>query len=82
MTAPTEYRIEHVRDLLAVPEDKMDACLADLRLWVKHVRDIGWTAKLMFVFNEAFIWVDDGQTGCIGVEVTSVDAETGGEVGE
>jgi hypothetical protein len=80
MTAPTEYRIEHVRDLLAVPDDKLDACLADLRLWAKHVRDIGWTAKLMFVFNEAFIWVDDGMQGCSGVQMTLADSGAGEEV--
>jgi hypothetical protein len=91
MSAPTEYRIEHVRDLLAIPEDKLDSCLADLRLWVKQMRHFDgimeslsdlYKVNIFEITREGFIWVDDGQTGCIGVELTSVDAETGGEVGE
>jgi hypothetical protein len=91
MNKPAEYRIEHVRDLLAIPQDKLDACLADLRLWVQQMRDFDGIMdglsdlhkiKITEIINEGFIWVDDGKTGCSGFELTLVDAVTGGEVGE
>jgi len=91
MTAPTQYRIDHVRDLLAVPEDRIDACFADLRLWVKQMRHLDgimeslsdlYKVNITEITREGFIWVDDGKTGFSGVELTFLDAETGGEVGE
>jgi len=87
---PTEYRIEHVRDLLAVPRDKIDACLADLRLWVMQMRHLDcvmeslgdlYKVRITEIIKEGFVWVDDGKTGCCGIDLTFMDAETGREVG-
>jgi hypothetical protein len=91
VTAPTEYRIEHVRDLLAVPRDKMDACLADLRHWVMQMRDLDcimeslgdlYKVRITEIIQEGFIWVDDGETGCSQIDLTFIDAETGEEVAQ
>ena len=91
MSKPTEYRIDRVRDLLAVPRGKMDACLADMRLWVMQMRHLDsimeslgdlYKIRITEIIKEGFIWVDDGQTGCSGLELTFVDAETGEEVGK
>jgi len=89
MNNPTEYRIDHVRDLLAIPDDKLDACLADLRLWVSEMRHLDgimeslsdlYKVNITEITREGFIWVDDGKTGCSGVDLTFVDAETGARV--
>ena len=89
MSKPTEYRIEHVRDLLAVPEDRLAACLADMRHWVIQMRHLDCIMeslgdlhkiKITEIIKEGFIWVDDGEAGCIGLELTFVDAATGEEV--
>jgi len=85
MTGPTEYRIEHVRDLLAIPRDKMDACLADLRLWVMQMRHLDaimdslgdlYKIKITEIIQRGLVWVDDGKTGCSRIDLTFVDAET------
>ena len=91
MSKPTEYRIEHVRDLLAVPEDRIDACMADMRDWLRHMRVI--VPEIESAIKSAgitttepvcggMVFVDDGQAGCSGVELTLVDSETGEEVGQ
>ena len=89
MSKPTEYRIDHVRDLLAIPDDKLDACLADLRLWVSEMRHLDgimeslsdmYKVNIAEITREGFIWVDDGETGCSGVELAFLDAETGERV--
>jgi len=91
MSQPTEYRIEHVRDLLAVPEDKLDACLADMRDWVTRAR---WHTALIYDLVRAvgeeliehpcagFVWIDDGKPGCSGARIEIIRAETGEEVGK
>ena len=91
MSKPTEYRIEHVRDLLAIPEDKLAACCADMRHWAMQMRHLDtimeslgdlYKIKITEIIQEGFIWVDDGETGCSGLDLTFVDAETGDEVGQ
>ena len=91
MSKPTEYRIEHVRDLLAIPEDKLAACCADMRHWAMQMRHLDtimeslgdlYKIKITEIIQEGFVWVDDGETGCIGIDLTFVDAETGEEVGQ
>ena len=89
MNKPTEYRIDHVRDLLAIPDDKLDACLADLRLWVSEMRHLDgimeslsdlYKVNITEITREGFIWVDDGKTGCSRIDLAFVDAETGERV--
>ena len=64
-----EYRIEHVRDFLAVPEDRLATCLDEFRDFIEMsmeglvlVRAIeklaGRDAESIV---EAFVWIDDGQ---------------------
>jgi len=88
MSKPTEYRIEHVRDLLAVPEDRIDACLTDLRDWLRHMRiivpEIESAIKSAGIITTepvcgGMVFVDDGMQGCSGVRMTLADSETGGE---
>jgi hypothetical protein len=78
MNKPTEYRIEHVRDLLAIPEDRLDACFADMRAWVTLMQVILPEVESMIrsagivttqpVCN-GFVWVDDGKPGCSGIRL-------------
>jgi hypothetical protein len=91
MSQPTEYRIEHVRDLLAVPEDRLDACFADMRDWLRHMRvivpEIESAIKSAGIMTTepvcgGMVFVDDGKTGCSRLDLTFVDAATGEEVGK
>jgi hypothetical protein len=85
MSQPTEYRIEHVRDLLALPADKMDACLSQLRLWTKHMAYLqaikhahgpSFAATVDNMADRGFVWIDDGRDGCSGVRLEVERAET------
>jgi len=79
MSKPNEYRIEHVRDLLAIPEDRIDACLAGMRKWLPVARDFTKAAYnvaglLQMDLQEhpcgGFVWIDDGENECRGIEFT------------
>lgn len=66
MSEIKQYEITTIADLLKVPDDKLDECLADLKLWL----DIRRThEKLPEVFREmlsmsnTMVWNDDGVRG-------------------
>jgi hypothetical protein len=69
-SGPPTYNIVTVRDFLAVPEDRIDACLHDFATFLrtaphwaallKHVCDeMHGPDKVDFVVGERFTWVDD-----------------------
>ena len=72
MSEPARYKIEKVEDLLAVPDDKLEACLIDLAIYVRLMKvskpliDSG-----LITVRPGLVWMDDGEhTARINVEVT------------
>ena len=82
MSAP-EYPVKTVTDFLAVPADKIDACLADFAMWVRmcHMKaeiDAGIEGLLGVALplrTDSFLWVDDGQTGVSSIGFTDESGE-------
>ena len=72
-----EYRIETVKDFLAVPEDKRDECLRDFKIWLGSIGVFRTAlAELVgidesFVRTDTFIWLDDGKAGISGARVVT-----------
>lgn len=64
-----KYEIKAITDLLAVPEDKIDACLADLRQWIDFARETAEIREMFGAITESFVWVDDGVCGISGITV-------------
>lgn len=73
MSTPTHetYRIEHVRDFLQVPPDRLPQCLAEFADFLQLAREttasfealakrIGFQGKACE--TKAFRWIDDGLT--------------------
>ena len=78
MTNPNEYHIERVKDLLAIPADKLDDCLSQLRSWAKHMAYLQATkhsfgptfaAAVDSMCDRGFVWIDDGLDGLNGVRL-------------
>ena len=76
------YNIRAIMDFADIPEDKIDACLADFRDCIKLFRVIKadatqgkWADKINAM---GFEWIDDGKTGLAGyfVEARSEQAES------
>lgn len=81
-TEKTEYRIETLADILAVPADKHDALLAHLAAWIQY------RAKMLEALGKfgvaelvqmppVMTWVDDGVTGLSSLRVTITRGEGG-----
>ena len=83
MSGHTKYRIETVEDFDTVPDEKLDACLADfaefcaMRRLLVAVLDADKVRPL-----PVFTWVDDGVAGVSalrfeadGSEVMTIDAD-------
>jgi hypothetical protein len=69
----TEYRLENIGDLAAVPIERLDACLADLKrgfLAFAAIRVVAETATP----PREMVWRDDGEPFA---EARLVIAETG-----
>jgi len=60
--ADKRYTITTVRDLLAVPDEKLQDCLVDLHAWVLMVK-AGEASKAVLLVRDSgrFVWVDDGK---------------------
>ena len=65
------YRIERVADFFAVPEDRLDDCLRDFKLYLLAARpmcdlinevgkEMGHAANVVRL-GETFTWMDDGK---------------------
>lgn len=81
-----EYPIASLEDFLKVPEDKIDECLADFKIWLSLARQSnvvtsvfdalsgmpGWTTK----FLHSFTWIDDGTPGIRAVQITDANDQT------
>jgi hypothetical protein len=82
---PNRYQIEHVRDFLSVPEDRIDACLEEFKEYLGMARDM---MSLVKTFGEvvgeeatgdvgAFVWIDDGKKDrTVTIKVTPTTPET------
>ncbi len=66
-----QYVIEKPSDFLAVPADRRDAMLADLRGWIAlmgNLQEQGlFEQGIVSIGN--FIWVDDGKPGCSSLQI-------------
>lgn len=73
------YDIRTVMDFTSVPEDRLDACLADFRECVRYLRGVKAVAEDYGCADEirgmGFQWADDGQVGLTGLVVEHVTAE-------
>jgi hypothetical protein len=75
-----EYPISSVADFLAVPEDKVDACLADFKSWISLARHssvistmldaIAGAPDVCTFLNHSFIWIDNGIPGLRHIDIT------------
>ncbi len=59
------YRIEHVRDFLTVPPERLDACLSEFKVFLALTRTVPTS---LFKVN-AFEWIDDGKTN-VDIKIT------------
>jgi hypothetical protein len=86
-----EYTIATLDDFLAVPEDRIGACLADFQEWIRINRrkqdietDLCEYLEVesgMVTLNSAkFIWCDDGIAGLRAIEVRGKDGSLHGRV--
>jgi len=67
MSEPKRYTIEHINDILEIPEEKIDHFLEDLRGWYTHAK--AWKDMLGVISEIAgddaattetkFVWIDD-----------------------
>lgn len=69
-----EYKINHISDILKVPEDKFDAFLVDLRIWADMARPMHAALDAAGVdpldYRHSFEWIDDGGHEFKGVSFT------------
>lgn len=75
----TRYDIRTVMDFCDIPEDRLDACLADFRECVRYLRGVKAVADDYRVADKirgmGFEWADDGQVGLTGLVVEHVEAD-------
>ncbi len=77
---PKRYPIETLEDLLQVPPDRLDDCLADIRDYLELIRPLSALIDMAKYVAEAdgeaieedvkhgpFIWIDDGEPGGGGI---------------
>lgn len=57
-TTPTRYEIKTLADFTKIPSDKIDACLADFKLWISLAR----TFQMSAIAPVSMDWIDDGKT--------------------
>ena len=75
MSGPTEYKIETVMDMLAVPADKWPEMLADFQLWLELRAEMQALVDAGLMKCEPFIlWTDDGIRGLAKLELEVVDS--------
>lgn len=70
---PTKrYQITTIADLLAVPQDKLDAWFEDLKVWLsirKAYDDLPESAREIMKLQDSMIWKDDGKTGISEIQI-------------
>ncbi len=65
MTEIQEYKITKVEDFLKVPEDRLEACLAEFPTFLAAAKPAVELAEAMNVrdsLEAAYVWIDDGKT--------------------
>ncbi|SAL01567.1 hypothetical protein AWB80_08155 [Caballeronia pedi] len=75
-----EYPIAALNDFLKVPEEKIDACLADFKQWLGLARQSAVITSMLesfsgvpggtALFRNSFIWIDDGTPGIRAIQIT------------
>lgn len=70
MSEPQQYGIETIADLLAIPADKIEACLIDLAAWVRIMKAAAARPDVFKILDGSadgrcgpgrFVWIDDGE---------------------
>ena len=80
MNEAPRYEIKAITDLFNVPDDRREACLKDLALWLamaepmrKLLAEIGGVAVFPV---QSFIWLDDGKHDAhVSVRVRGTEEE-------
>jgi hypothetical protein len=79
----SEYRLNTVKDFLAVPAESIDACLSDFKTWLEIARNssefnsdmnelLGIPGAVAFS-NDGFTWLDDGISGISLLDIMQGD---------
>lgn len=62
---PRRYEFRTVADFIALPYDKLDACLTDFRAWCLLITgfrdDVRLGGTLSIKNGDVFTWIDDGK---------------------
>ena len=72
MENPNSYLISTIDDLLQVPEDKLDACFADLKIWLsirKAYLEMPENFQEEIKMAGLMKWKDDGRTGLLEINL-------------
>lgn len=85
-----QYEIRTIHDFLAIPEDRLDACLRDFKEWIAMggaIKDLIQTADGTVKVEQLLpnlIWIDDGSVGLsqVSIKVAIKPAPTESEGGE
>ncbi len=69
----TEYTIKSLEDFYKIPEDKIDECLKDFKVWLELGRAINEFQEMIglnFIERAGFVWIDDNQTGVRNIQIS------------
>lgn len=66
MSEIKQYEITTIADLLQIPDDKLDDCLADLKIWIGIRKEFNALPEFLREYlnlSDVFVWKDDGIRG-------------------
>lgn len=72
MSEIKEYEITAIADLLKVPDDKLDDCLADLKIWLgvrKTYDELPDVFRELVTLQDTMTWKDDGIRGVSEIKI-------------
>ena len=67
-----KYEIATIGDLLKVPDEKIDECLADLKMWIgvrKAYDELPEELRNFVKLQDTMIWKDDGVRGVSELQI-------------
>lgn len=82
MTAVNQYTIESLMDITDIPEDRIDAFLAEFKEWLLHTKVMRKTAEeihdalgvgdlnIKAILTPSMIWTDDNRPGITEASIT------------
>jgi hypothetical protein len=65
-----QYEIKSLVDFNKIPQDRLDACLAEFKVWL----GIANLATIAGAIASGFTWIDDGETN-ISINLTAKEDE-------